>query len=475
MSGCRDLAGTQALPAGTQDPSYYNNATGAVGMRNAAVFAFGKALPSFILNTGLLTDELADVSTITKTAPVIGATSNAVLDPLDERILPALAYGATTVFGYYGSDITYDQLQGVRTALAQAMGQLAAYDTSGKDTTILKPSAGRALRGELYALYGYTEVMLSDFFCSGIPLSTLDFQHNFTYHAGSSTIQVYQDAISKFDSALALSGDSANIQNLARVGLGRTYLDLASVNPAFMQAAADDVSRVPTEYQYQLLEEWTQRTSNSLGTVATSEGSNGLPYLSGDPRTADTTVTVSTTGAGDISLGFPRLYVSALTGTKSAPITVASGVEARLIEAEAALHANSDDMRWLTILNTLRTTCANSATCPTPSPAGTGGVDSLPPLSDPGASLTGTSADSARVALLFRERAFWLYLTGHRQGDMRRQLREYGKYWRDQMQVYPTGTYLGVGVGFYGTDVTAPIPPAEYINPLFHGCLSRAP
>jgi hypothetical protein len=42
-------------------------------------------------------------------------------------------------------------------------------------------------------------------------------------------------------------------------------------------------------------------------------------------------------------------------------------------------------------------------------------------------------------------------------------------------EVYPSGAYLGIGAGKYGTDVTVPIPAAEYINPRFHGCLNRAP
>jgi len=86
----------------------------------------------------------------------------------------------------------------------------------------------------------------------------------------------------------------------------------------------------------------------------------------------------------------------------------------------------------------------------------------LPPLTDPG------SAD-ARLALLFQERAYWLFLTGHRQGDLRRLVRNYQRL---PDAVYPTGVYYG-GQGFYGTDVTLPIPASELPNPLFHGCLNR--
>jgi len=77
---------------------------------------------------------------------------------------------------------------------------------------------------------------------------------------------------------------------------------------------------------------------------------------------------------------------------------------------------------------------------------------------------------AADVDLLFQERGYWLFLTGHRQGDLRRLVRVYG---RDPERVYPTGRYPGA-FNIYGTDVTAPIPGAERLsNPLFTGCRSR--
>ena len=124
-----------------------------------------------------------------------------------------------------------------------------------------------------------------------------------------------------------------------------------------------------------------------------------------------------------------------------------------MIRAEGALHTG-DVANWLAQLNYLR----KHATVP-------GQTDTLATLADPG-------MDTARVSLTFQERAYWLFLTGHRQGDLRRLIRQYG---RSQDQVYPTGPYLAPGTGLYGTDVTAPIPTTEYANPLFHGCLDRKP
>jgi len=100
-------------------------------------------------------------------------------------------------------------------------------------------------------------------------------------------------------------------------------------------------------------------------------------------------------------------YAAAKYTAIDQPITLVSGVEARLIESEAALHTN--DVSWLTILNALRT------------PVG------LAPLADPG-------TDSARVDLVYHERAFWMYLTGRRLGDLRRLVRNYG---RSAASVFP--------------------------------------
>ncbi|HEU5175761.1 MAG TPA: hypothetical protein VFT96_13480, partial [Gemmatimonadaceae bacterium] len=69
-----------------------------------------------------------------------------------------------------------------------------------------------------------------------------------------------------------------------------------------------------------------------------------------------------------------------------------------------------------------------------------------------------TAAD--REDQLFDERGFWLFGTGHRTGDLRRLVRQYG---RNPETVFPTGAWHKGG--FYGTDVNLPIPQAEENNP----------
>jgi hypothetical protein len=430
MNGCKDLNAT--LPTGTPDPSIFNTPAGALAKRNATDSLFIQAFQQYVFDTGLLTDELEDA----RTGGAAIFTNNAVVS-LDERILPEQISDADG-----NGHRSYENLQAVRGSTNEVIGALAMYDSA----------ASPALRGEMYALQGYAEVMLGELFCSGVPLSTFDFQGDFTYRPGSTQQQVYTDAIIKFDSALALSDDSTRIKNIARVGLGRAYLDLGD----YVHAAAA-VDSVPDDYRYQLNVQWAvgKNGGNALNIVATvsnREGTNGLPFItSGDPRTRDT-ASVKANGSG-VQLYFPLKYVSGLRAPYYSQMTLADGVEARLIQSEAALNAGDPD--WLTILNTLR---SNE------------GVSGLAPLSDPGAGLSGSAATAARVDLLFQERAYWLYLTGHRQGDLRRLVRQYH---RDQSTVYPVGLYLAPGQGIYGSDVNAPIPSSELPNPYFHGCLDR--
>ena len=132
--------------------------------------------------------------------------------------------------------------------------------------------------------------------------------------------------------------------------------------------------------------------------------------------------------------------------TGTSPIVLADGVEARLIGAEAALQAH-DTTTWLAILNHLRETEITPA---------------LPDTTNPG-------SWDAEVDLMFRERAFWLFLTGHRQGDLRRLIRQYNRL---AQQIYPTGVYSAYIL--YGTDVNVPVPVEERENnPLYHGCLGH--
>jgi len=486
MLACRNLTGDQQLPAGIPDPSTLRTQDGALSLRTGALVAFRNALQSYLLDSGLLTDELGN-----PTSPAAG-THTAVKDPLDQRVLPNL--NSAGVGGRDGA-LTYNALQYTRASAGQAIAALAAY----------APAVSPALRGELYAIQGYAELLLADLFCSGVPLSTLDFNGDFTLREGSTTQEVYTAALAKFDTAIALSGDSARILAFATVGKARTLVEMDSLGKAAQLA-----STVPDGFTYTFALGWNTGTAtapanalNDIATVSDHEGINGLPYRSsGDPRSV--VVVGGTRPLDPTPLFFPTKYGDGLNGTGYAPYPVADWVEARLIQAEAAVRAH--DSGWLTILNLLRTdgtvvrtytrTCQDGVSpCPVgvvdttwgpgtaiglipvavqadiePQCADVGGPCSdttwykgLRPLTDPG-------TDSARIAVVMRERAYWLFLTGHRQGDLRRLVRNYR--W-SQAGVYPTGAYLVGSTGFYGREVTAQIPPNEDANPLFHGCFDR--
>jgi hypothetical protein len=146
-------------------------------------------------------------------------------------------------------------------------------------------------------------------------------------------------------------------------------------------------------------------------------------------------------------------------------------VEARLIEAEAALKAG-DVTTWLAKLNgiraqvrTLMTAYTNPQTYTLNNPNTFVTNTTLAPLTDPGTA-------ASRVDLTFRERAFWMYGTGHRLGDLRRLIRQYG---RTAESVFPTGTWHKGGP--YGTDVALIVPFNEEQNSLFvrAGCQLNVP
>jgi hypothetical protein len=229
--------------------------------------------------------------------------------------------------------------------------------------------------------------------------------------------------------------------------------------------AAAAVAAVPDDYKYQVVldphghQELDVLASFAAGdksyqlvpatpSVGDREGGNGLDYRSsGDPRTLAVLLGQDISG---YDMYFPAKHTQDPNSLDT--LMLADGVEARLIEAEAALQVNATDGRWLALLNHLRQTALLPDTV-------------LPDLADPGTDAAGK--DTPRVDQLFRERAFWLYLTGHRQGDLRRLIRQYQ---RSPDLVYPTGFCPGAG-GFYGAELTVPVPPSEQdLNPKYIGC-----
>ena len=331
------------------------------------------------------------------------------------------------------------------------------------ETTYKKLAATDSGYAEALDIGGYSFLFLAEAYCSGVPVSGFDAAGKVVNGEPLTTQQLLDSAIARFTLAASVAGTAGNtrLQNLARVGQARALLFKGNSNLA---AAAALVAPVPTSFEYRVFSSantdrqnngvWEFNWNEARWTQADSEAGIGLPFrsggalqaLAGDPRTPFL-------AAGK---GFDRqtnLFVTLKYPDRDASEVLADGVEARLIEAENDL-ANNDLVGFLTILNTLR------------SSSGLG----LTPLADPG-------TPDGRLRLLFHERAFWLYLTNHRLGDMRRLIRSTanGGYGLAANTVFPSGTYTGRGGGVYGTDVNLPIPVEEDNNPNFRGCIDRNP
>lgn len=391
-------------------------ATGADLLRRDAVVRLYTAVSNVTMTAGLLADEFTGY-TFSSDGP----------DRRDEQqLLSATASSNSYVF-----------LQDARRAATVAMPMLQAHGA---------PGAARPHTGEMFAVRGFAALALAENFCPGFPLHDIvDFKP--VYGGPLSTEQAFEHALADFDSALAYAADSARILDLARIGRGRALLGLGR----FADAAAG-IAPVLTSYVWHA--EYNNASAPSQGdnfiglrtesaiagrgfvSVTDQEGGSGVNFISADdPRLVTNHVE---TPLGPLA----EVYVVAKYPDRRAPIVIASGIEARLIEAEAALNGNPESGDWLAILNTLRTDGtqdANGVYNP-----GTGGVAGLAPLADP-------TTTTAREDLLFRERAFWLFGTGHRLGDLRRLIRHYG---RSSESVLPTGPYPQGGV--YGNATSIP-------------------
>ncbi len=386
----------------------------------------GSGGDAFLTATSLISDELRTSDTFTTRQ----ATDQREQQPTEQGNL---------------SDAAYNRLQYARRSAGEVADVIAEISEQGK---------ADARYSTLKALEGFTIVALGEGFCGAVPLSTARNATPGALGEPLSTQQLMDRAIALFDEALASNSNN----NLARVGKARALL-----NKGDFAAAATAVANVPTTFIHNI--EHSANSSrqnnpifalqaNGRYTMSDREGVNGLPYLtSQDPRLP---------WFQDPRNGFDSavpLFISRRYPAFGSHVVLGDGIEARLIEAEAALRAGNTTT-WLAKLNELRSQVRTLMTARYQSyttfvPGTNNPTTTLDPLTDPG-------TESARVDLMFRERAYWLYLTGHRQGDMRRLVRQYG---RTQAQVFPVGAHHRGGT--YGNHVAFPIPFQETQNPAY--------
>jgi hypothetical protein len=426
---------------GVISPSAVTNATAADALWAGALQQWNKVMNGSPTNSGsnqeglwnwegLFTDEIRSVDTFSQRNDD---------DQRNEATNDALL---TTI---------YNAAQQGRGRARDAINALLAYDKSATGTQHV---------GEMYLMMGYIEMQLSAVFCNGIPFGE-------TVNAVPQYTQPVMDsvgsklAISRMDSAVtfltATDSGTLNIKWAALVTRARAQVDLKDY-----AGAAATVASVPTSFQYNFNysnpgtfdnEWWVEGPSvkrYSAGDSVDVAGPilNAIPFAEmNDPR-------VSVTNKGITSEdGHSVLWLINNWGRDDA-IPALSGIDARLIEAEAQLNAGSIS-GVMTILNALRAS---------PQVIGVFKVPAMAALPTP-PDLPSTTA------VFFREKALWQYGRGYRMDDLRRLVRQYGF---DQSQVFPAGNFTrnGTPSGQFGTQVAFPVPDYEKLtNPNSHGCI----
>ncbi len=428
----KDTSPVGAINSATGLPNAYAGAISQfqVGWAGSAAAA-GNANEGQVNMTALLTDEYIDLETFPTRISV------------DQRIT---APGNGTLRG------NYLDLSQARVSAERAAGLYQQFDSTN------------VLHAEMLNLAGYSYLVYAEDYCSGIPFDSIAPSGKIIYGQPLTTDSMFARATKDFQAALAIAeadsvanNDAKGLEqiNVSRIAQARVLLDKGQ----FAQAA-NLAALVPLSFVYAMEgSNNSPRENNGVWyfttqlafSVADKEGQNGLNFASAnDPRVPSTNV--GTPGFSGVGQDFisEDIYPGPTSNTP-----LATGLEAALIVAEADLNAGQLGA-WAGVLNSLRRSSGTLL-------ASGAAIDSLPTDSTSGASST------LRVSVMFRERAFWLYLTGHRLSDMRRLIRQYH---RSAEEVFPTNLDVVTG-SRYGTSVEFPVSSDESNNPNSHGCLNN--
>src|SRR5690242_9743722 len=318
-------------------------------------------------------------------------------------------------------------------------------------TQLLKQFASSApgwQAAEMYFVEAFSENLMAEDYCNGLVFSTV-VDGREQYGKPITDAAAFQIALDHVDSGLKMvtgtTTDDARVKNALSVLRGRILLNLG---PTRYAEAATSVAAVPTSFKYQLLESlttasnviWSLNNSNRRYSVSSAEGANGVNFGSAkDPRLpvcqgGDSTCKANGVTQASRDVQGKPFAVQLIWPSAASPVTIISGIEARMIEAEA--QQVTSPATAVATLNAARAT-----------------VTGLAPLTDPGTA-------AAEIDQIFRERAFWFFSTGHRLGDLRRLIRQYGRL---PDAVFPIGPWHKGGN--YGSDVNIPLPQAELNNP----------
>lgn len=431
--GCQKDSLVQVTDPDILNPGDYSTPAGATPLRIGVLADFATAFDgntdSFVTMSGNLADELL------------------ASDTFDGRLT---INARRSVENNSEMEAVYRVMQRTRTGAARAAGILA--------TTAPKPTFNR---GEMYMVLAYTELFFGEGWCSGVPFSSEDGTTT-TFGQPLTTDQMFQQAVAHFDTALSLADTSKRVLYGSKIGKARALIDLGK----FTDASAATGGSVPLNFVLTTSHSsnstsngaWSGSTSGaSRYRLVSNEGKNGLPFLGQTPA-QDARINWSSS----TRVGFSSQFTAQPNQSKFGQYidgAVATGAEARIIELEAQLQANTQAARDAVFagLNTLRT-----------GGAAIGGATGATLITVPAMSGSAPTTQDAAIDLLYKERAYWLWLTGHRLGDLRRLVRVYK---RDTEAVFPTGTLTSPLEGTYGVSTSVAIPFAERNNPNFKGCL----
>jgi starch-binding outer membrane protein, SusD/RagB family len=378
-----------------------------------AIADFDCALGAYIVNGGLLGNELRDASV------------TAARFSLDSRNIDDTSP--------YGTGACTSNPPGVYVPLATALWTSAnalSKLEQWSDTEILPVGSTIApavyknsLVAQAAAYSGYAHVLMGEGFCSAV-ITELGPE--------VTSQQVFQAAEARFTQAItaAEAGNVPDIRNMALLGRARTRLNLGNLTGAaadaraLLQAAPQYVRNATASSASS--RRWNRIGAEFFGGNITVEPSYRGLTVEGVPDTRVNAINTNTNGHDGAS---PVWVVAKYGATRSAdhrnrPIPIATWREAHLIIAEA-----EGGMEAVNRVNLLRA------------------HHGLP-------AYTGATTPEAIRALIIQERARELYLEGHHLNDLRR---------FDLPNTPATGTSYRQG-GSYGSVRCFPLPAVEKSN-----------
>jgi starch-binding outer membrane protein, SusD/RagB family len=315
-------------------------------------------------------------------------------------------------------------------------------------------------------LAAYSYELMAESFCGNVPVSNFSTSGTFVYGVPIGTDSLLRIAKTDFLQTLALAATDTQSANASTVQYEMLRAEVGLARALTFEGRLDSAALVAVNVPDTWLGDSIERSQNSPSEnngvywytnlevrygVTSGEGINGLNFTidgaNGDPRINIGAPNIQTTiGLDDYTLD----TIQQKYPTYGSSGQLATATEARLIQAEEYILTGQAGPA-VTMLNQARVDAA-----------GMGPLAYFPPDM------------ASQIDTLFAERAYDMWMTGHREGDLRRLVRPTGGtlpgYGLAQNTVWPTGAYFKNGT--YGNQVALLIPRGEDNNPQYSdaGC-----